>query len=631
MPSNQTSIESGLYNSSLVGSYTPSGVVDNSPVRRRSPRTGVPAGRTSNAGSFWQVVLLPPRFEEEAESSGARPLWIRHDQASDIPAPIRALNWSTDVASYEDSPAKVTPEQDVDFKELVAAQTGAKRTANDLPSDKLQARLINLLSEAAHDIRSPIATASQIISTVTNRVRSHGTLTRGELELLDIANMRLVQASNWAEGILLDRSLEQGAPVVVRSRFYPPQWQEMVRPLLDSIAEQRQVQLNWVGWDRSLPRLYLDANHLSRAVLNLVTNAIQASRKGQEVSIRIDWQRNVSQRLVIAIEDSGCGLGNELLRQVNTIATWQNNTSPTNATGLGLKTAKSLILGLGGSISAQTAPSGGTLFRLTLPVDNPLSLVRGWLTQNAALATREEKELSRSAMIHAIRVRDLEPQLVDAHLQQAASQQDLVYRVAADRWLWMTIAAESHSGIETVTRQLDDLSSTDQACLTRLVFRSRAFTLLGLHSSEDALERLPYFSNEIAGRVNELLSGRVPPVDELQTRDKAIMVKPLLKRPSRRLLRADTASTSRPHLHAAKLRNAAKSGDPELTKALADLAEQWHSTQTKLEDTTKSRIDQPAASGWSKPIGLNTDAASRASKREGPDSGDPSGSDRQPA
>ncbi|MEZ6078699.1 MAG: hypothetical protein R3C56_24400 [Pirellulaceae bacterium] len=81
-----------------------------------------------------------------------------------------------------------------------------------------------MLVEAAHDIRSPIAVAQQILSTVSQRVRRDGQMTKAETELLDEAQLRLTQANRWAEGILVEQSLVHGQPVNVRRRFYPLQW-----------------------------------------------------------------------------------------------------------------------------------------------------------------------------------------------------------------------------------------------------------------------------------------------------------------------------------------------------------------------------------------------------------------------
>ena len=114
------------------------------------------------------------------------------------------------------------------------------------------ARLKEMLVEAAHDIRSPIAVAQQILSTLAGRMQRTGQLASDQYELLEEANVRLTQANRWAEGILVEQGLQYGHPVSIRRRFYPGQWLAEIRPLLQSLASQRQVRLTWLGWDLSL-------------------------------------------------------------------------------------------------------------------------------------------------------------------------------------------------------------------------------------------------------------------------------------------------------------------------------------------------------------------------------------------
>ena len=203
-------------------------------------------------------------------------------------------------------------------------------------------RFAALLAEAAHDIRSPIATAQQIVGAVADRASVGRSLSEEDVQLLRSAMTRLAQANRWAEGILLERHLSQQLPTSIRRRFYPHQWRNSMEPLLAGLAARHNIRLAWVGWDRSMPRLYVDPDHLSRVVLNLVSNAVEASQPASQVSIRIAWQTNVTQRLVLAIEDSGLGLDPQLMRQINSGAPW-----PERLAGTGCCTYSAVRSGIG--------------------------------------------------------------------------------------------------------------------------------------------------------------------------------------------------------------------------------------------------------------------------------------------
>ncbi|MEZ6078698.1 MAG: ATP-binding protein [Pirellulaceae bacterium] len=188
----------------------------------------------------------------------------------------------------------------------------------------------------------------------------------------------------------------------------------------------------------------MDANHLSRAVLNLASNAIQASRPGSQIRIEVAWQTHVTQRLIITIDDQGRGLPAGLLQQINSLTAVSHEKSLESCAGVGLRTATTLIAALGGSITAQNKPTGGTRLRAMLPVDNYHSLIHSWLQQNGVGAPSQIARSGSRITINALRSSAGENaaskwQTIDARLQQAASSNEFVYRVAADRWLWLSL------------------------------------------------------------------------------------------------------------------------------------------------------------------------------------------------
>ncbi len=559
----------------------------------------VPPIRPTGAPATWRMLLLPSPVAAAAHRSTTSHGFelVRQDSAdSALRQPWFVRGWSVDVGWHRGL-AEVIDAPPAPQSTLAGSAQPTAPRPRQMPHNtdaESNTRLGSLLAEAAHDIRSPIAAAQQILSAVANRARSGEVLTRGEVELLDVANMRLTQASRWAEGVLVDRSLTHGQPVNIRSRFYPHQWQVTLRPLLDSIAAQRRVRLSWVGWDRSLPRLYLDANHLSRAVLNLVTNAIEASQPGQHVCIRVAWQTNVTQRLVIAIEDQATGLDVRLLRRINSTAPWPTNSGGESA-GIGLRTAKALVQGMGGALSAQRAADRGTLIRMTLPVDNHQSLIRSWLLHNVSQADPASLREAQTIQVHAIRCAGIDTELVDSQLQQAASPREFVYRVGRDRWLWIALvrsrkADNQETALQATLRRLRDMGRqrVQASCMEQLVYSVRGLSLGRLHSASDQRCRLPNLTRTIAERIGELVGHRVLPVDELDSRSQAIII----RSPDRgiRRIRQDQPQSRRPHIGHSRGPAETSLPQPGAAKAsesaahvISEAAQQWRTMQSKLQ------------------------------------------------
>lgn len=108
--------------------------------------------------------------------------------------------------------------------------------------------------------------------------------------------------------------------------------------------------------------VFSDKDQLSRVVINLITNAIQAipeDRKGK-IDIVLEKKEKV---LILEIEDNGKGIPEEMIEKM-----FQPNfTTKSGGMGLGLAISKNIIDNMGGSIDFQTKPNKGTNFKITLP------------------------------------------------------------------------------------------------------------------------------------------------------------------------------------------------------------------------------------------------------------------------
>ena len=622
------------------------------------PRGRVSAANTTNAIGIsssaqhsWQTLVLLEQPQLGPVHGGDKPTYVRFDNPHNAtPSPWSLAQWREDFGWHRKLvdivPSKKTSKvlritaSALDSRGPQAVATGSPTFPAKVPQPAVpqpavpqpavtqpavtqpavaHANLNHMLAEVAHDIRSPIAVAQQIISSLSQRAQPLSQWTSEQTELLHEAQLRLTQANRWAEGILVQHSLDHGQPVSVRRRFYPQQWLRSVQPLLNSLAKQRGVRLLWIGWDRSLPRLYSDANQLSRVLLNLVDNAIQASRPGNEVRVHVAWQTPVTQRMIVTIEDDGRGLSRELMQQVNAPHNPSSDALQSNSgIGLGLTTAKTLVHALGGTLRAQHPSDGGTRFSLMLPVDNYHSLVHSWLQQNSSQSRLSANSPQQQITIHALRSAQGVTSAsmwneIDLQLQQAASGDDLVYRVARDRWLWLSKQATRGSAAvpTAMSAALRKLRERDNAwnlaldCRQQQVFAwqspatqssipggSRAVA-----SGHSCVMRL---TSIIAERIAELIGEHVPPIDDLQFSENPIVVRPNAGGQVR-LIRSDRAHWDRPAPAqmpaSAKPAPAATASIAEtpcdsFSGTLAELAQQWHSRQVRL-DQIQSAIQPP--------------------------------------
>lgn len=466
----------------------------------------------------WQALVLPSSVGLGSRSTQqSDPLLLRVDGSSNsVAGPYVLSTWSADIGWHRQLTDLSDAMGPVGTTSGLDVQVPSRPTTHSDDSLDQNAELAELVAEIAHDIRSPIAVANQIVGAVSQQARTTGGLSNGELELLDVASLRLTEANKWAEGILVGRCLEQGTPINIRRRFYPPQWRSVVQPLLQGIASRKRVSLNWDGWDRSLPRLYLDENLLTRVVMNLVSNAIAASPMASEVSIHAAMKNEVTQRFALSIEDKGAGLNDLLMQQLNSNTLPNKNRNGLLGSGLGLRTAKTLVRSLGGELLAEHTPSGGTRVSISLPTDDPQSLLRSWLVQSLR---DTPPKLSSQIQLFAIRSSGQNPQFVDTLLQQSASLSDFVYRVGKDRWLWFTILPSNttvSSNLDAALGRLRDMRSGSDAnrlCQAQLVYRVRGIDPAA--PQQQLHTRLTEVVHLLGSQIERLMAGRVPSVDDI--------------------------------------------------------------------------------------------------------------------
>ena len=115
-----------------------------------------------------------------------------------------------------------------------------------------------------------------------------------------------------------------------------------------------------------LPRLVFDPEGISRAILNVVTNALDAveNRPDPWVEIRIELDQPAGRARVI-IADNGEGMSPETLSEIFTLFV---STKGSRGTGLGLTVSRKILREHGGDIRAESRLGVGSTFTLEFPL-----------------------------------------------------------------------------------------------------------------------------------------------------------------------------------------------------------------------------------------------------------------------
>jgi two-component system, NtrC family, sensor histidine kinase HydH len=128
---------------------------------------------------------------------------------------------------------------------------------------------------------------------------------------------------------------------------------------LTPTARQRGIEINWFPAP-DLPPVNLDEEIFEQALLNLMLNAEQAMPEGGTMTMigRIDGGA-----VCLDVIDTGCGMTPDVLAKVFR----PFHTTKKDGNGLGLATARKIVLAHGGDIAVQSEPGRGTKFTIRLP------------------------------------------------------------------------------------------------------------------------------------------------------------------------------------------------------------------------------------------------------------------------
>jgi signal transduction histidine kinase/pSer/pThr/pTyr-binding forkhead associated (FHA) protein len=135
--------------------------------------------------------------------------------------------------------------------------------------------------------------------------------------------------------------------------------------LMQSRASELGVALTWTPCE-NMPRVMLDPEGIHRAVLNIVTNAIDASEGAQDATVTITTEWNAESSVArIRVSDNGVGLDESEIASVFQIFA---STKGSRGTGLGLPVSQKIIREHGGTITVISQPGQGATFVIELPM-----------------------------------------------------------------------------------------------------------------------------------------------------------------------------------------------------------------------------------------------------------------------
>ncbi|MFN0054537.1 MAG: ATP-binding protein [Planctomycetales bacterium] len=134
--------------------------------------------------------------------------------------------------------------------------------------------------------------------------------------------------------------------------------------LMQAHADEHQVRLEWRP-EQDLPQITFDAEGIHRAILNVLTNALDAVEGREEATVRVGTHYDPDSGMAsVSVIDNGPGISPEQLPQIFNLF---ESTKGARGTGIGLAVSQKILREHGGSILVDCPAGGGACFRLEWP------------------------------------------------------------------------------------------------------------------------------------------------------------------------------------------------------------------------------------------------------------------------
>ncbi len=239
---------------------------------------------------------------------------------------------------------------------VLERQRLARAAAEAAPLAEANKMRTALLAAVGHDLRTPLAAAKAVVTSLLSRDVEWSVEDREEL--LETADEALDRLAALVDN-LLDMSRLQSGALDVLNR--PAALDEVVARALDDIGEDGHNVV--VDMPDNLPDVLVDAGLLERVIANLLANAVRYSPPNRPPMLT---GSALGEKVELRVIDRGPGIPPEARDRVFAPFQRLGDTDNTTGVGLGLALARGLTEVMGGTLTPDETPGGGLTMVVSL-------------------------------------------------------------------------------------------------------------------------------------------------------------------------------------------------------------------------------------------------------------------------
>ncbi len=284
-------------------------------------------------------------------------------------SPIQELKRVTDEIGKGNLDDRVSITSHDELGQLAAAinkmSADLTRIEKQMIQRERQIAMGELISRVAHNIRNPLA-GIQASTEATRRQLSEDSPLRAHQDAIVAA---IEKFQRWL------RELEHTcSPLEVN--FTPSDLREVIEDVVAvfrPMADRRSIEIE-LDLGNGPVQVNIDARHLEQALAAVVGNAIEVAGEKAKVVIGAENADDTG-HWCLTVTDTGPGIPSDVIGKIFE----PSFTTKRSGHGLGLALARKIVELHGGHISVECPPDGGTIFKMTMPIQ-PDSRTSTWQT-----------------------------------------------------------------------------------------------------------------------------------------------------------------------------------------------------------------------------------------------------------
>lgn len=224
---------------------------------------------------------------------------------------------------------------------------------------------MDFVSQTAHQLLTPITVLKGNLSLLHTKLS-----TLGNEDIITQVNHAIAgsdQLLTLTENLLHVSLIERGK---LQPNIQPASIEAVIQDAINKqsvSAQQKNVKLVFHNSAMTFPPILIDPYLISEALINVISNAIEYSPQGEEVTIDLQYQAG---NIVITITDRGEGISEETASHLfnKFFKGSERLVQRTKGIGLGLYNTKVIVEAHGGTVNVNSILGRGSSFIVTIPM-----------------------------------------------------------------------------------------------------------------------------------------------------------------------------------------------------------------------------------------------------------------------